>query len=652
MPPDENFMKFSRVFTRFQITLPKDPCIQRGSAVLVKIFIKNVVRGALDAAVILGQSHPFMGRKKPKKKIEPVSQSKSKSIGIAALIALTLALSLGTVFRFRKPMEKPIEIVGPITYSKRIAPILFDNCATCHRTGGSGPFALLSYEDARNRAKDIARVTAKRIMPPWAPEHGYGEFEGERRLSDLQIAIIQKWMADGGPEGDRADLPAAPKFNDEWQLGKPDLVVEPGAYSLAPDGKDVYFNFVAPIPLSANRYVAGVELLSGNRAVHHAFINIDETRGSRRLAAKANSPGFLGMNLPESVLMPGGQLLGWQPGKIASFNPPGLAWTLRTNTDLVLQAHMNPSGKTETVQPKVGFYFTDQSPTNVAYRIRLTSLLLDIPAGESDYISEVSYQLPVDVDLVRVGAHAHYLAKDLQGYATLPNGEKKWLIWIKDWDFKWQGDYKYKQPVHLPKGSKLTLRFTYDNSANNPRNPFNPPHRTLWGMQTTDEMGELYFQALPANREDYKTLVMDSTREFTRTSLEFYRFRVALNPGDAQFQQRLGRALAGIGKMEEGSGHLLEAIRLQPTNDLAHFDLGSVYMRTGRAREAYEEFLATTKINPEDSQAFGSLGIICLQSGRLEEAREYFQSALRINPDDALALKYLQRLNSAKPAGG
>jgi tetratricopeptide (TPR) repeat protein len=309
---------------------------------------------------------------------------------------------------------------------------------------------------------------------------------------------------------------------------------------------------------------------------------------------------------------------------------------------------MNPSGKEEIVQPKVGFYFTDEAPTNTCYRIRLNSLLLDIPAGMSNYVSELSYTLPVDVDLIRVGAHAHYLARDMQGFATLPNGEKKWLIWIKDWNFQWQGDYKYKTPVHVPKGSKLTMRFTYDNTTNNPRNPFNPPRRTLWGLQTTDEMGELYFQALTANADDYKTLGIDYTREIFRTSLEFYRYRIKIDPTDSYFQQRLGRALAGANQMNEAIAHLLEAIRLKPGNDLAHFDLGSVYLRTGRTREAYEEFQTTIRLNPDDSEAFGSLGIICTQSGRLDEAREYFQNALRINPEDALAARYLDRINAGR----
>jgi len=565
---------------------------------------------------------------------------------VALIIPAMLWLKRDSGTSGQPPKAAAVEIAGPVTFNKDIAPILFTQCAPCHRAGQSGPFELLTFSAANKHARDIGKVTAEQIMPPWLPEQGYGEFEGERRLSAHDLALIQKWVATGVAEGNPADLPSIPKWNSGWQLGEPDLIVETGAYTLPPDGKDVYYNFVVPIPTTSNRYVSAVEFQPSSRVVHHAFIDVDETRASRRLAAKLNPPGFLGMDLPETVMMPGGQLLGWQPGKIPRLAPHGLAWTLRTNTDLVLQMHMNPSGKPETVQPKVAFHFTDQAPTNTAFRLRLTTLKLDIPAGVSNYVAESSYTLPVDVSLVRVGAHAHYLAKDMQGYAILPNGEKKWLLWIKNWDFKWQGDYQYKDPVFIPKGSKVTMRFTYDNSTNNIRNPFNPPRRILWGPQTTDEMGELYFQALPHDQRDYQTLGIDYSRYFADVSMEYYRFRIDLNPADAEAQQRLGRALASFGNMDAATAHLAEAIRLDPNSDLAHFDLGSIYLRQQRSADAYNEFRTVTRLNPEDSQAFGSLGIICLQAGRLEEGRDYLQTALRLNPEDTLAAQYLQRLNA------
>lgn len=606
-----------------------------------------------------------MSRKKSSKaQPSPVPSNKKRGNGGFLLLGVvTVAIALGGFFlASRKSQtslpvtappapiptatEKKVEISGPVTFSKHIAPIIYENCVTCHRPGQAGPFNLLTYEDAKKRARDIARVTGKRIMPPWLPEHGYGDFTGERRLSDSQIAAIQRWVDEGATEGNSLETPPAPQFASEWHLGAPDLIVQPAAYTLAPDGKDVYFNFVTPIPTDRDRFVSGVELLSGSRVIHHAFINVDETSASRRRAAKLTPPGFYGMELPETAAMPGGQLLGWQPGKIAAMSSPGLAWVLRKNTDLVLQVHMNPSGKPEQVQPRLGLHFTDVTPTNSAFRLRLTTLQLDIPAGVSNYVAEQAYTLPVDVSLVRVGAHAHYLAKEMQGYAILPGGEKKWLLWIRDWDFKWQGDYQYKTPVDLPSGSKVVMRFLYDNSANNIRNPFNPPRRTLWGLQTTDEMGELYFQAMPRNVADLQTLGMDYGRYFAKASVDFYKFRISVNPADAEAHQRLGRAYASFSQMPEALAELNEALRLNPNDDLAYFDLGSVYLRQGNGRDAYTAFQNVIRLNPEDGQALGSLGIICAQVGRLDEARDYFLAALRVNPDDKLAAQYLQRLNA------
>jgi hypothetical protein len=579
--------------------------------------------------------------------MQPAAKKSWLPIAVAAFVILIAVVVFAVSRSGKKNQPEPeAAITGPVTYSNHIAPILFNECATCHRPGQAGPFDLLTYQDARKRAKDIARVTGERIMPPWLPVHGYNDFLSERRLSDQQIALIQRWVAEGAAEGNPAEMPPAPQFASGWQLGEPDLVVETQPYTLAAEGKDIYFNFVTPIPTTATRFVSGVEFIPSNRAVHHAFIDVDETRASRRQGSKLSPPGFYGMELPESAKMPGGQLLGWQPGKVAGLS--SIPWVLRTNTDLVLQLHMNPSGKPETIQPKVGFHFTDKAPTNSAFRVRLTSLQLDIPPGVSNYVSENSYTLPVDVQMVRVGGHAHYLCKEMQGYAILPNGEKKWLLYIKDWDFKWQGDYQYKEPVSLPKGSKVCLKFTYDNSTNNIRNPFSPPRRVLWGLSSTDEMGELYFQAMAKDTADYRTLAMDYSRYFANVSEEFYKHRIRINPADEEAHQRLGRSFAGKNQMNEAIAELMEAIRLNPSDDKAYFDLGSVYLRQGRGADAYTAFQNVIRLNPEDSQAFGSLGIICLQANRLDEAREYLQSAIRLNPEDTLAAQYLQRLNARR----
>ena len=377
----------------------------------------------------------------PSQAAGPAAQRKMIWAPVAGIVlGLALIAGVGTVLPGKKT-EGSREVStqsastrrGPVTFSRDVAPIVFQKCAGCHRPGQSAPFALLTYEEIKKHARQIAEVTQRRYMPPWLPEPGYGEFALDRRLGSDQIGILQQWVAEGAVEGNQADLPPLPRFPEGWQLGVPDLVVSlPQVYTLSAEGKDVYRNFVFPISVPTLRYVKAVEFLPGNpKVVHHAFINVDETRQSRRLAEKQNPPGFDGMELPESAVMPGGQLLGWQPGKVPSLTVGGLSWVLKTNMDLVLQMHLHPSGRPETVQPAIGFYFTGQAPTNTPFRIKLACFDFEIPAGAADYVVEQSYVLPVDVSLLRVLPHAHYLGKDLQGYALLSSGEKRWLIWSR-----------------------------------------------------------------------------------------------------------------------------------------------------------------------------------------------------------------------------
>jgi hypothetical protein len=527
-----------------------------------------------------------------------------------ALLALGLAVVVAGLLHSRWGNAVPAPAYAPrpphaLTFSKDIAPIIFDQCAYCHRPGQAAPFALLSYADVKKRSKQIAEVIARRYMPPWLLEPGYGEFAEARSLRPDQLGALQQWLSEGAVEGNPADLPPTPKWAGEWTLGEPDLIVKlPQPYLLPAEGKDVYRNLVLPIPLTASRFVKGVEFRPGNaKVVHHAFINVDETRQSRRLAEKENPPGFDGMDLPDSAVMPGGQLLGWQPGKVLQFAPDGLSWVLKTNMDLVVQMHLHPSGKPEIVQPTIGFYFTDQAPTNVPFRIKLANFDFEIPAGASNYVVEQSYLLPIDVQLLRVLPHAHYLGKDLQGYALLPGGEKRWLFWIKDWDFNWQGDYKYAQPV---------------------------------------------YQALARNSEERLILAKDYFAYLARVSMHYYEFLVRLNPYNPEAHTKLGRALAAQGQTNEGMAHLLSAVRLKPDYDKAHYELGYLYLLQNRLTDAYQEFQNVIRLNPDDHQAFGNLGLICLKGGRLPEAKTCFEAAVRLDPDDLVAQQYLSRLQTLK----
>jgi hypothetical protein len=606
-------------------------------------------------------------KKRPKRKQatnSPNASGKSRPPGririwriVAASAGIAAAVVVGLAIRSTPERSDTSSAYVPrpkstLTFNKDIAPVIFQHCAPCHRPGQSAPFDLLSYSDVKRRADQIVEVTEKRFMPPWLPEHGYGDFIGERRLTGDEIGIVKQWVAEGTAEGRTGDLPPLPKWPEGWELGRPDLIAAlPSAYTLSPDGKDVYRNFVVPIPNTERRYVRAVEFHPGNnKVVHHAFIEIDSTRQSRHLTDRVSPPAFDGMLVPDSVQMPGGQMLGWQPGKPPYASPDGLSWVLEPNSDLVLQLHMQPSGKAETVQSAVGLYFTEKPPTNTPFRINLRRYNIDIPPGAKDYAIENLYVLPVDVHLLRILPHTHYLGKELQGYAILPDGTKKWLLLIKNWDFNWQGDYRYKEPVFLPKGTTLAMHFTYDNSVGNPRNPNHPPKRVRYGLQTTDEMGELWFQVLASDTVVRETLSRDFFVKLTQDAIEGNEFLLQINPQDSEAHMKLGSAFFSQGRTDQALAHLRAAIQLRPDHSEAHYQLGTIYLRQNSLDQARREFETVVRLKPDDYQAHGSLGFIFLQQKNLEQAEFYIENALRINSNDPIALANLERVHKAKNA--
>jgi len=375
-----------------------------------------------------------------------------------------------------------------VTFNRDVAPILWKHCAGCHRPGEVGPFSLLSYQDAAKRADFIQEITASRRMPPWKAEPGFGEFHDVRRLTDAELGTLAKWAQAGAPEGSPADLPPQPHFPEGWQLGEPDIVLKmPEAFELPGEGPDVYRCFVLPIGNDMDRTVAAVEFRPGNRkVVHHAIFYLDASGAARRRDEADAGPGYASFGGPG--IPPTGGLGGWAPGVTPRFLPDGVGKYLRKGSDLVLQVHYHPSGKTESDQSTVGIYFTKRPATKIVVGVPLLNRRLYIPAGEERYRVTNDVTLPVDVNAIGITPHMHLLGREMSVNATLPDGTRQPLILIKDWDFNWQDQYLYSSPVQLPKGTKIELEAYYDNSANNPQNPNTPPQPVRWGEQTTDEM--------------------------------------------------------------------------------------------------------------------------------------------------------------------
>lgn len=534
--------------------------------------------------------------------------------------------------------------VGELTFNKDIAAIIHRHCSTCHRPGEAAPFNLLTFEEVKKRAPDIVTVTGRRYMPPWLPDRNGPALQHERHLTDDEIGMIRQWAAEGAVEGSVGDKPTLPTWPEGWQLGTPDLIVEmPVPYTLSGAGRDVYRNFIIPVPLDARRFVRALEFRANTKVIHHVFLRFDRSQQSRRLDAQDAETGFGGMTVPPGLESPGGHFLSWQPGRGPIQFPEGLSWPLEPKRDLVLQAHMQPTGKPEVVQPRIGFYFTDQAPTNTPFKLYLSSIAIDIPAGVRDYEIQDAYVLPVDVDVLAVLPHAHYLARQMDGYAVLPNGEYRSLLQIKDWDFNWQSDYRYQDRISLPKGTRLGMRFTYDNSAENIRNPHHPPARVRYGLESTDEMGELWLQILPRNRQDLRTLEVDYEQRLVREVLAYNERALKANPTNAHAHVQLAKALMTTGRPDEALEHLKQGVQLDPKQEEGHYHIGVLLMDRDPAIAALA-FAEAVRLNPENFKAHNNLGLVLMRTGRLQEAERHFRTALALNPNDPIVLENLRTL--------
>jgi tetratricopeptide (TPR) repeat protein len=348
------------------------------------------------------------------------------------------------------------------------------------------------------------------------------------------------------------------------------------------------------------------------------------------------------MDPGEGVGAPRGEFLSWQPGATPSF---GRSWRLTKGSDLVLQLHMRPGGKPEPIQSSLAFYFTDEPPARPAFSFMLRSTTIDIPAGEKNYIVDSEYTLPVDVELTGILPHAHYLGKQLEAWAILPDQTRQPLILIKNWDFNWQGDYLYATPLSLPRGTRLCMRYSFDNSEQNPRNPNHPPKRVRYGLNSTDEMAELSLQMVPLKAEDLPILIRDNMAKYAIPD-SIARSRNVLKdaPDDATAHAKLGSALATGGQIEEGLKELRRAIALEPANVLAHFNLAVLLVSQGKIAEGTQEYEQVLRLDWNHYRAHNNLGLIYFKQGRLDLAARHFYNAIRINPNDDLANSNLARL--------
>jgi Flp pilus assembly protein TadD len=295
----------------------------------------------------------------------------------------------------------------------------------------------------------------------------------------------------------------------------------------------------------------------------------------------------------------------------------------------------------EPVRPSVAFFFSDRPPARVPTILRLGSQGIDIPPGDAAHVIRDSYTLPVDVEVLAVQPHAHYRARQVRGTARLPDGRTQTVMLINDWDFRWQHVYRETTPIPLPRGTVLSMEYTYDNSAANVRNPQLPPARVFWGQRSKDEMGDLWFQLLTRSDADRAALVQDVQRKMTAEDAIGLETMLRVTPDDAELHDDAGVLYLGLGRAPEAVRHFSESARLRAASAPAHYNLGTALAVAGRLEEAAAAYQRALAIDSRYARAHANLGSVRLQQGRVGEAVARLEEAVRLDPGNVEALNML-----------
>jgi hypothetical protein len=419
---------------------------------------------------------------------------------IAAALAILLVAAAATAL-LKDKVSSSIEHQGKTTayqpakrhileFNNQIAPIVFTKCARCHYPGSAAPFALTSYREVRNHARAIRRALDRGLMPPWKPDHGVGEFFGDRSLTSQEKGMLKQWLAEGCREGDPSRKPLPPQVPPKWSLGPPDDILQMAEpFKIPAEGNDIYRCFVIPTNYPEDRWVRAADFEPGDpKVVHHALLFVDTSGQARARDAAEPGPGFTAFGALGFEIA--GQLGAFIVGGTPEFLPDGVGYLLPKGADIVIQVHYHPTGKEETDRSRVGLYFCKQ-PVDKKLRFLTVAVpprLLRIPPDESNCVFWAEQLMPPDVTVLQVFPHMHLIGRTIEATAILPKGRFVPVVRISDWDFRWQSIYTLKQPLDLPAGSRIRLEAHYDNSSGNPRNPNKPPKPVSFGFGTSDEM--------------------------------------------------------------------------------------------------------------------------------------------------------------------
>lgn len=449
-----------------------------------------VYRGAIDDQYSLGQSldaprHTYL-----------VDALNATLTGAQPLVRATSAP--GCVLE--SPGENTAQAAAPmvITWHNRISRIVQDNCMTCHRSGGVGPFALETYDQVKSRSNMLRRVVDAGIMPPWfaspTPADGHSPWKNDRTLSDADKADLLAWLGSADkPEGDAQDAPLPRTYPDTWSIGEPDAVLRiPKPIEVKADGVMNYIHLRVDTNFDEDHWVQAIEVLpSARQVVHHVLVFVvpkSETGDEKLRDAIDETRGFFAA---------------YVPGNSAAVFPEGFAKLLPKDSTLIFQLHYTPNGKATTDQTRIAFRFAKDKPQHIVRVAGIAQHRLRIPPNDPDHVETASLNVPFDVHVLSFMPHMHVRGKSFRYEAKLPDGSTKTMLDVPRYDFNWQLRYELREPLMLPADSTINVTATYDNSADNPANP-DPGKQVRWGPQTTDEMMLGYVEYY-ADAEDGQT---------------------------------------------------------------------------------------------------------------------------------------------------
>jgi peroxiredoxin len=358
-------------------------------------------------------------------------------------------------------------VSSKITYESHIAGLLFKHCADCHHPGTAAPFSLLSYEDAKNNGAMIKEVTSLHTMPPWHADTRFGHFANERKLSSEEVAQIASWVDAGMPAGDLAKAPKPPAFSEGWRLGKPDIVFQiPEEVTVQAKGTVGYKYFSVKTNFKEDMWLKAAEPRPGNRSVvHHIIVFYREPgKGKRPVWIAATAPGA------EPVI-----------------HPEGMGRKIPAGSDIIWQIHYTPTGKEEKDRSEVAFVFCKEKPKQNIETHGIANNMFLIPPLAFNHEVVSSITTKKDAVILTFFPHMHLRGKDFEYQVHYPDGKVETILSVPQYDFNWQNTYRLKEPLKIPKGSKIKCVAHFDNSKLNPANPA-PWKPVFFGEQTWEEM--------------------------------------------------------------------------------------------------------------------------------------------------------------------